>query len=98
MVYANIICPREGPFGQLQFFYCPISKKIFLMCDECSSIWLDPLILNIQIDFPYAENPKISQSPSEVFIRELGCCLAETREATKEEIIQYGWADYIREE
>lgn len=99
MIYAHLPCPRDGLAGQLEFHYCPRSKKVFLICDECLSIWLDPQNMDRrQIDPPYLDVETLGwpESPGDVFINDIGCSYNDTREATEEEIIQFGWVEYIR--
>ncbi len=98
MLYANIPCPRDGLYGQLQFHYCPESEKVFLICDECLSLWFDIEDLDNQLDYPYMDHDN-PLWPSHIYhfpIQELGCYLSQTREATEEEIVMYGWGKYIR--
>lgn len=99
MVFASIPCPRCGLAGQLEFHYCQRSKKVYLLCDECQSIWLNPQRMDEEeIDPPWYDIDTFGRtdSPSEVFITEVGCSYKESREATVAEIIQYGWGEYIR--
>jgi hypothetical protein len=93
MIYSKINCPYEGSYGQMYFQVCQNTGKVFLICSECERMFSSPEDLEFEIDCPLKDSMSIRDFSK--IIPELGCSMQETRPATKEEIINYGWEKYL---
>jgi hypothetical protein len=98
MIFAKSECPFEGPFGHIYFQICPNSGKIFLICNECERIFETPEKLELLEEIDYPTDPLLGIRDFNQEIKEIGCSINETREATKEEIIKFGWEKFMNEE
>lgn len=96
MIIANIECPFDGPYGEIYFRICPNNNLVFLMCNECDLIFLTPKNLKLGIEVKIPRNLDFDTPNFDQFIPDIGSSLNETREATLEEINEYGWKKYIK--
>lgn len=89
VIVAQYSCPFDGPYGQIGFRLCSDGKTIVLMCDECGAVWLSP-------EFIEADN-FLRVLPPNFVIPGIQCSVQfpESRWATRNEIIQYGWGNFI---
>ncbi len=88
MHHIDRFCPicRTGTIG---FTLCSDYMTIVMVCDECGSTWLHPN--NIRAD------NVIYPSAPEFIVRDVGCSVKfpSARLATRDEIEDYGWGQYI---
>jgi hypothetical protein len=89
LIVAQDHCQFDGLDGEIGFRLCADGKTIILMCDECHAVWLDPEHLEIE--------RFLSPQPPEFVVPGLKCSVRfpESRWATREEVTNYGWSDYI---
>lgn len=88
MFYIETRCPicKDGVIG---FRGCTPGIQIVLMCDECDAVWLDPNTISSAIALSL-QGPDFSVPGWNCTIRS-----PLARWATREEIIQVHWEDYI---
>ena len=89
MIIRQDTCPLDGQYGQIGFLVCSDGKSLVLECNECGSIWLYPDPINgLNI---------VDLDPPDYILSDLGCSAKSppARWATRQEVIDYGWADYI---
>lgn len=86
MFFVHDACPicEHGAVG---FLICTDTDDVILMCEECDSVWLDPITI-------IAEAAIFTESPDFV-VPGVGCSLLGSRWATRQEIEQRGWVNYI---
>ncbi len=68
------------------FLICSRNRKIFVKCDECMSVLIDPQKIS------YGD--LIDPDPKTYFVKEMECSLNESRLATQAEIMDSAWARY----
>jgi Zn-finger nucleic acid-binding protein len=88
MLYIKKNCPicRYGTVG---FRRCSDGETIFLMCDECDSVWLNPQ----EVDSNHALYP----SPPDFLVPTLGCSAMKSLSqwASDEDVTKKGWMSYV---
>lgn len=92
MIVAQNFCPFDGPYGQIGFRLCSDGKTIVLMCDECDAVWLDPQNLEGE--------SFLSLQSSDFIVPGTDCSVRfpESRWATRDEIVNFGWEKFIVDE
>lgn len=73
--------------GQIGFRKCANAHTLILMCDECDSIWISPLEIEV--------SKAIYLSDPDYYIPQVNCSLMDSRWATYSEIDKVGWSRYI---
>ena len=80
-------CPVCKDGGHVGFRWCDDQEKLLLVCDECALVWSRP----DEVDEAHALDPLLPE-----FARRLpGLSLANSRWATADEVLAYGWGQYI---
>lgn len=69
-------------YGMVGFRVCEDSSVLFVMCDECDSVWLD-------LDAIGADTA-MGTSPPEFYIGDTGCSIVNSRWATREVVESFG--------
>jgi hypothetical protein len=86
MLFVRDICSFCEQ-GQVGFTMCADHETLVLVCDECYAVWIDPRETSVECAlFPNVHD---------FTVPELNCSLAGARWATKEEIEEKGWGDYV---
>lgn len=80
-------CPLCKDGGRIGFRMCADRETMLLVCDECALVWARP----DEVDEAHALDPLLPD-----FARRLpGVTLADSRWATADEVLAYGWGQWI---
>lgn len=91
MIFIETLCPICTT-GTIGFRRCASGDQVVLMCDECDSVWRNPMRINA--------HEALYPQPPDFVVPALKCSVRPPLSiwATREDIIRHQWAQYIHGE